>query len=63
MCRILPALEAAEELKQMSYPGSFIHTLKRDRAGYYSIRLTASVRVTLGWDGDGAVDVDIEDRR
>lgn len=36
-------------------------TLIGDRAGRYSVRLTANVRITFGWDGEGAVDVDIED--
>ena len=45
----------------MSYPGSYFHPLTGDRAGRYSVRLTANVRITFGWDGDGAVDVDIED--
>ena len=45
----------------MSYPGSYFHPLKGDRAGRYAIRLTANCRVTFGWDEDGATDVDIED--
>ena len=59
--RILAALEAAEQPEQMSYPGSHFHPLIGDRAGRYSVRLTANVRITFGWDGEGAVDVDIED--
>ena len=55
------ALEAAEQPEQMSYPGSCFHLLTGDRAGRYSVRLTANVRITFEWDGDGAVDVDIED--
>ena len=59
--RILAALEAAEQPEQMNYPGSHFHPLIGDRAGRYSVRLTANVRITFGWDGEGAVDVDIED--
>ena len=59
--RILSALEAAEKPDHMSYPGSYFHPLKGDRAGRYALRLTANYRVTFGWDDDGAVDVDIED--
>ena len=40
---------------------AFFHPLTGNRAGRYSVRLTANVRITFGWDGDGAVDVDIED--
>ncbi len=59
--RILAALGAAERPEQMNYPGSYFHPLKGDRSGRYAVRLTANVRVTFGWDCDGAVDVDIED--
>ena len=59
--RVLSALEAAERPEHMSYPGSYFHPLKGDRAGRYAIRLTANCRVTFGWDEDGATDVDIED--
>ncbi len=59
--RILSGLEAAERPEQMNYPGSYFHPLKGDRVGRYAVRLSANMRVTFGWDGDGAVDVDIED--
>ena len=32
-----------------------------DREGRYAVRLTASMRVTFGWDDEGAANVDIED--
>jgi len=59
--RILSALEAAERPEQMNYPGSYFHPLKGERSGRYAIRLSANMRVTFGWDDDGATDVDIED--
>ena len=59
--RILAALEAADGPERMNYPGSYFHPLKGDRRGRYSVRLTANVRVTFGWNDDGAADVDIED--
>ena len=31
--RIMSALEAADKPEQMSYPGSYFHPLKGDRAG------------------------------
>ncbi len=45
----------------MNYPGSYFHPLKGDREGRYAVRLTANVRVTFGWDDEGASNVDIED--
>ena len=59
--RVLSALEAAERPEHMSYPGSYFHALKGDRARRYAVRLSANYRVTFGWDEDSAVDVDIED--
>ena len=59
--RILSALDAADRPEDMNYPGSYLHSLTGNRAGRYSVRLTANVRVTFGWDDDGAANVDIED--
>lgn len=59
--RILSALDASDTPEDMNYPGSHFHSLIGNRAGRYSVRLTASVRVTFGWDDDCAVDIDIED--
>ncbi len=35
--------------------------LDKSAVNRHSVRLTANFRVTFGWDGDGATDVDIED--
>ena len=59
--RILSALDASDRPEDMNYPGSHFHSLSGNRAGRYSVRLTSNVRVTFGWDDDGAVNVDIED--
>ena len=59
--RIMSALESAGSPEQMDYPGAYFHPLKGDRAGRYAVRLTANVRVTFGWDDNGATDVDVED--
>ena len=45
--RIMSALEAAERPEHMSYPGSYFHALKGDRAGRYAVRLTANWRRDL----------------
>ena len=59
--RILSAMEAAENPEDMNYPGSYFHRLKGGQSDRYSVRLTANMRVTFGWNDHGAVDVDIED--
>ena len=43
--RIMAALEAAGRPEEMSYPGSYFHPLKGDRAGRYAVRLTAERRM------------------
>ncbi len=59
--RIMSVLEAAERPEEVNYPGSYFHPLKGDREGRYAVRLTANMRVTFGWDDEGAANVDIED--
>ena len=59
--RILSALDASDRPEHMNYPGSYFHSLSGDRVGRYSVRLTSNVRVTFGWDDEGATGVDIED--
>ena len=60
--RILAALEAADEPEEMSYPGSYFHSLKGDRTGRYASQPTfASPLDGTRWNEDGAAEVDIED--
>lgn len=61
LTRIMNALDAAEEPEDMNYPGAHFHQLSGDRAGRYSVRLTANVRVTFGWERNAATQIDIED--
>jgi proteic killer suppression protein len=37
------------------------HALTEKMKGRHSIYITGNWRVTFGWDGDGAFDVDLED--
>ncbi|WP_319575870.1 type II toxin-antitoxin system RelE/ParE family toxin [uncultured Desulfobacter sp.] len=43
--RILDRLNAATDIKDMNYPGSFLHQLKRDKAGQFSVRVSGNWRV------------------
>lgn len=54
-------LDAAVCPEDMNDPGLRFHALSGDRKGRYSVRLTANWRVTFGWQGEDAVDVDLED--
>ena len=43
--RILDRLNAATDIKDMNYPGSYLHQLKGDKAGQFSVRVSGNWRV------------------
>ena len=45
--RRLEILDAAQSIEDLDIPGWRLHQLKGDRAGYYSIELTANWRLTF----------------
>lgn len=58
---ILRQLDAAKRPEQMNLPGFFFHVLKGRERGRYSVRVTGNFRLTFGWNGEDAIDVDLED--
>ena len=58
---LLRRLDAVRRPEYMNLPGLFFHPLKGRDKGRYSIRVTGNYRLTFGWDGDNAIDVDLED--
>jgi proteic killer suppression protein len=58
---VLFALNAAASPKDMDQPGFRFHALKGDRRGTFSVTVTGNYRVTFRWQGEDAVDVDLED--
>jgi proteic killer suppression protein len=56
--RLLALLDAAATPRDMDQPGLMFHALN---GGRYSVRVTANYRLTFGWKGADAVDVDLED--
>lgn len=58
--RVLLVLESASRPEDANVPGFRFHALRGDRAGTYSVTVSANWRVTFRWD-DGAADVNIED--
>ena len=58
--RQLGGLDAATAPEQMNVPGWFFHSL-RGRPQRFSVRVTANWRLTFGFDGPDAVEVDLED--
>ena len=57
--RMLLAMDAASEPQQLNLPGYFLHGLGGVRR--WSIRVSGNWRITFGWDGADAIDVDLED--
>jgi toxin HigB-1 len=59
--RILLALNAAKSPEAMNVPGLRFHALKGRDRGRYAVDASGNWRVTFAWDGEDAVDVDLED--
>lgn len=59
--RILSALDAATLPQQMDIPGLRFHALKGDQKGRFAVNASGNWRVTFGWSGDDAIEVDLED--
>ncbi len=43
--RILDRLHSAKDVKDMNYPGSYLHQLSGDKKGQYSVRVSGNWRV------------------
>jgi proteic killer suppression protein len=59
--RILERLETAVVAEDMNLAGWRFHALKGRSAGRYAVDASGNWRITFGWDGADAVDVDLED--
>jgi proteic killer suppression protein len=57
--RMLRALDAATRPEQLNLPGYHFHALRGVRR--WSLRVTGNWRITFGWDGTDAIDVDLQD--
>ena len=45
----------------MNLPGYFLEPLKGNRAGIWSVRVTANWRITFRFEEDEPTDIDLED--
>ena len=61
LSRILRALLDATEPEQLNLPGFKFHSLKGADKGRHSVWVNGNYRVTFGWSGKEAIDVDLED--
>ena len=58
---ILARLDAATRPEQMDAPGLRFHPLKGQDKGRFAVDASGNWRITFGWNGKDAVDVDLED--
>lgn len=59
--RILEQLDEATAPEEMNVPGWRFHGLKGSDKGRYAVDVSGNWRITFGWDGTDAVDVNLED--
>ena len=59
--RLLRALQAARRPEDLAVPGTGFHALRGNPRGRYAMTVSRNWRMTFGWDGEDAVDIDLED--
>ena len=59
--RILVLLDAARASEDLNLPGYRFHPLKGEGKGRYAVDASGNWRITFGFDGEDAIDVDLED--
>lgn len=58
---LLARLDGAMVPEDLNLPGYRFHGLKGKDKGRYAVDASGNWRITFGWDGKDAVDVDLED--
>lgn len=58
---ILARLDRAEQPRDMDLPGLRLHPLKGDRAGYWSVTVSANWRIVFRFESGEATDLDLVD--
>jgi proteic killer suppression protein len=59
--RILDRLESSLRPDDMNIPGFGFHQLKGKRRDCYAVSVSGNLRITFKFDGENAVEVDLED--
>ena len=54
-------LDEAVRPDEMNVPGWRFHALKGGMKGRFAVNVSGNWRLTFGWDGEDAVEVDLED--
>jgi proteic killer suppression protein len=58
---ILDRLDAANDIKDMNYPGSDLHLLQPKKKGRWALKISGNWRFTFEFKDGDAFNVDIED--
>ena len=58
---ILDRLDAANEIRDMNYPGSGLHPLLPKKSGRWAVKVSGNWRVTFEFRDGDALNVNIED--
>lgn len=59
--RMLDQLDASSRPDDMDVPGYKFHQLKGERRESYAVSVSGNLRITFRFEGENAVDVDLED--
>lgn len=59
--RVIRRLDVITVPEDANLPGWRFHRLTGDQKGRYAVTVSGNWQITFGWDGDDAVDVDLED--
>ena len=54
---ILTLLDSAVNVQDMNFPGSDLHPLKGDLAGFWSVKVNGNYRVIFRFENENALDV------
>lgn len=59
--RMLDRLDASIRPSDMNVPGWQLHPLHGDRKGRWAVSVSRNLRLTFGFDGEDAIDIELED--
>jgi proteic killer suppression protein len=61
--RMLDRLDSAIRPQDMNLLGWRLHPLRSDQLGRWAVDVSGNLRLTFAFDGEDAIDVDLEDYR
>jgi proteic killer suppression protein len=61
LLRQMDAINQADTIEQLNFPGYDLHELKGERAGSWAMKVNKNWRLTFRFAGSDAADLDLED--